>query len=207
MPTTDSNGIIRYLDSDGAPTPPVLNLGMQSVSDSLNNLGAYRRAADATARAALVTQYSPTAAKPLLVYRQDLPPARAYEFTRDGVNWHTVNATGTQSKINDYTTFSSASTTLDIDGPFITGSGFIRAANGVGALTTAWRTIGAIPPDYTPVIAAEIMPLYANLAGSVYCRLLRDGNAFQVALQAGSPSITLNSSHVFYISGLRWRYV
>lgn len=36
MPTTDSNGIIRYLDTDGAPTPPVLNLGMQSVSDALS---------------------------------------------------------------------------------------------------------------------------------------------------------------------------
>lgn len=35
MTTIDSNGIIRYEDSDGAPTPPVLNLGMQSVSDAL----------------------------------------------------------------------------------------------------------------------------------------------------------------------------
>lgn len=38
MTTIDSNGIIRYEDSDGAPTPPVLNLGMQSVSDSINLL-------------------------------------------------------------------------------------------------------------------------------------------------------------------------
>src|SRR6185312_7466475 len=35
MTTIDANGIIRYEDTDGAPTPPVLNLGLQSVSDAL----------------------------------------------------------------------------------------------------------------------------------------------------------------------------
>lgn len=207
MTTIDANGIIRYEDTDGAPTPPVLNLGLQSVSDAISNIGAYRRAANATARAALVAQYSPTPAKPLLVYREDLPVERAFEFTRNGTTWFTVNSTGTSVQVGDVTAFSGASTALHLDGPFVTGSGFIRHTAASGGLSTVWKTIGGLPGGLNPIRDAEIFPIYSNLAQPVYCRILRDGGAVQIGLQAGSGTVALNNGHVFYLSGIRWRYV
>lgn len=97
MPTTDSNGIIRYLDSDGAPTPPVLNLGMQSVSDALNLLK--RRGifsvSNETTRAALVASETaagrpPTTTSPIYVDRVNAPSLAHLERTQDGVVWETI---------------------------------------------------------------------------------------------------------------------
>lgn len=91
MPTTDSNGIIRYLDTDGAPTPPVLNLGMQSVSDALSRKGFYT-ALNKTDRDTYAAAYAPTSSKPLLVNRQDLPANSRWEWTPDGTNWYPLNS-------------------------------------------------------------------------------------------------------------------
>lgn len=78
MTTTDSNGVIRYQDSDGAPTPPVLNLGMQSVSDALTLVkrGMTKTVANSAALLAYAAEQSaagkpPTATSPLFARQAD----------------------------------------------------------------------------------------------------------------------------------------
>lgn len=98
MTTTDSNGIVRFQDSDGAPTPPVLNLGLQSVSDAItgvkSDVAAARRAgiypvASSAARGALISQMiannvPPTTTNPVYVYREDVG---VLERTINGTSW------------------------------------------------------------------------------------------------------------------------
>lgn len=91
MPTTDSNGIIRYLDTDGAPTPPVLNLGMQSVSDALSKKGFYT-AVDKADRNTYAAAFAPSNSRPLLVNRQDMPTNSRWEWTNDGITWYPLNS-------------------------------------------------------------------------------------------------------------------
>lgn len=104
MTTTDSNGIVRFQDSDGAPTPPVLNLGFQSVSDAISliktDLTAARRAgvytvANTAARTALVSDLvgkgiGPTATNPLYVHRTDAVSGNQLEWSTNGSAWTPV---------------------------------------------------------------------------------------------------------------------
>lgn len=91
MTTIDSNGIIRYEDTDGAPTPPVLNLGLQSVSDAMARKGFYT-AVDKADRNAYAAAFAPTDAKPLLVNRRDMPTNARWEWTNDGSTWYPLNS-------------------------------------------------------------------------------------------------------------------
>lgn len=91
MTTIDANGIIRYEDTDGAPTPPVLNLGLQSVSDAMSRKGFYT-AADKAARNAYAATFAPSEARPLLVNRQDMPANSRWEWTSDGSTWYPLNS-------------------------------------------------------------------------------------------------------------------
>lgn len=91
MATTDSNGILRYQDTDGAPTPPAVNTWLQSVSDALSKKGFYT-AVDKADRNAYAATFMPTNAKPLLVNRQDMPTNSRWEWTSDGVTWYPLNS-------------------------------------------------------------------------------------------------------------------
>lgn len=90
MGTTDDNGIYFYDDTDGAPTPPVLNVGQQSVSDALKRVG-YTVVANITARDSLATAFGPSASKPLMVYRTDAPVGMRYEVNQ-GSGWTVFGA-------------------------------------------------------------------------------------------------------------------
>lgn len=90
MTTIDGNGIIRYEDTDGAPTPPVLNLGLQSVSDAISNIGQFRVVADIVDRNAKAAAFGPTVDKPFVVYRKDGPYSARFEWTINGTAWHNI---------------------------------------------------------------------------------------------------------------------
>lgn len=125
MPTTDSNGIIRYLDSDGAPTPPVLNLGMQSVSDAFSTIGQYYRIANTAGRAALVAQVGTvTPAKPLLVYRTDAREGFKFEISTDGDTWQPINRSGMSPN----------------DNFFVQSGSVVQATNSAGQLRITFPT-------------------------------------------------------------------
>lgn len=94
MGIVDVNGIYMYDDTDGAPTPPTLNLGQQSVSDALKRLRTIQGVANIAGRTALLAQLaaagaSPSATKPLVVNRADAPLYQRLESTIDGVTWVT----------------------------------------------------------------------------------------------------------------------
>lgn len=94
MGTTDANGIYMYDDTDGAPTPPVLNVGQQSVSDALSSLGEIHSVANQAERNALALSRTITNTSPLYVERRD---TGAIERTFDGTTWVRVAGTSLSS--------------------------------------------------------------------------------------------------------------
>lgn len=87
MGTTDANGIYMYDDTDGAPTPPVLNVGQQSVSDALSNLGSYHVVANVSERSAYLVDNPATATTPRLFYRIDAGAGLNWEWTANGTTF------------------------------------------------------------------------------------------------------------------------
>ena len=88
MPTTASG--IYYPDSSTAFNP--LETVFSTMASSIENILAadvqVHRVANTTARNALVSQFPPTAANPLFVWRTDAPNGRELEYTKNGTTWH-----------------------------------------------------------------------------------------------------------------------
>lgn len=121
MTTTDSNGIVRFEDTDPiTPIQTVFNTALQSVSDALTpvkNRGIYTFGTVA-ARDAFAATYLPTPSKPLFVYRSDV---NVLQYTTDGVNYPYLN-TRTYTK-NYYVT----GATQSPNGAALPGSGMYLA--------------------------------------------------------------------------------
>lgn len=167
MPTTDSNGIIRYLDTDGAPTPPVLNLGMQSVSDALTKLRDIKYVANVTERTALVATWVPTASKPLYVHRGDAPALERLESTIDGTTWVKHSAAPI---VRPY----AYADLRRSDGSAIINSGFtdLRTVGGSSAgvgWNTSWNGVGFYNP--LPGVWWVQASIASNITGPRYLEL------------------------------------
>src|SRR5690606_9654199 len=87
MPTTSQG--IYYPDAATNITPQhtVLATMASSIDTILDNDTQIHRVANTTARAALASSSSPTAAKPLFVWRADAPNGRELEYTKNGTVW------------------------------------------------------------------------------------------------------------------------
>lgn len=211
MPTTDSNGIIRYLASDGAPTPPVLNLGMQSVSDALSKKGFYT-AVDKADRDAFSAAFVPSNSRPLLVNRQDLPANSRFEWTNNGTTWYPLNSypivynNSTLSGVGPFTAGVALITQILDAAPYprkllINGGLYGNVASGAwqGALSVNTSSADAaqrrayfpVGSQYSSVFMSMNYILPANVATTV--RLW-----FRQASSTGSIS-TLNDSRLNYL--------
>lgn len=88
MPTTSQG--IYYPDSttNVAPLHTVFSTMASSIDTVLAGGVRVHRAANTTARNALVSQFPPSAANPLIVWRADAPNGRELEYTKNGSTWH-----------------------------------------------------------------------------------------------------------------------
>lgn len=203
MGTTDELGIYYYADTDGAPTASLLNVGQQSVSNALSNLGTYRSVASDAEQAILVDAFAPSPTKPLLIYRQDYQAARAWRWTIDGTTWRTFATTQALGSIGNSTGFTGANTTVYAEGDFISISGYIKST-GTGGMSTTWKQVGVVNIALAPAASSEIFPIYSNLPVPVMGRIL-DNGAVQAAIAPGFATQALTSANVFYFSPARWK--
>lgn len=94
MPTSDSNGLPVFNETDATVLHTMLNTLGSGVSNWINGTPRVRRAASIAARNALVTSIGPaniTTSNPLLVWRADAPAGSQYEYsTNGGSTWHTI---------------------------------------------------------------------------------------------------------------------
>lgn len=96
MGSTDANGVFFYDENDiVSPIHTALNTAQSNLTNTvipgLRDMG-IRYAANETARAALVAQYAPTAARPLYVFRDNAPAGAELEFTQNGTTWTTIGS-------------------------------------------------------------------------------------------------------------------
>lgn len=91
MSTIDSNGVLVYQDTDSfVPIQTALNLAQSNLSSLIGANPRFRKVANTTARAALVTSIGAvniTPANPLLVWRADASAGKQLELTTDGSTW------------------------------------------------------------------------------------------------------------------------
>lgn len=87
MPTTSQG--IYYPDAatNVAPLHTVFSTMASSINSILAGDVQVHRVANTTARNALVSQFPPTAANPLFVWRADAPNGRELEYTKNGSTW------------------------------------------------------------------------------------------------------------------------
>lgn len=205
MGTTDDNGIYFYEDTDGAPVASLLNIGQQSVSDALNNLGTYRSAASDAEQAIVVADYAPSPTKPLLVYRQDYQAARAWRWTTDGSTWRTLSTTQARGSIGNAANFNASNTTVYAEGEFASISGYIQSTT-TGGMNQTPKPIGVIHISLAPTVDTEIFPIYSTLPVPVMGRVT-SGGGVQASIAEGFPTQPLTSSTRFYLSSMRWKCV
>lgn len=120
MATTDSNGILFYEETDAvSPLHTLLNGGQQSVSDAFtafsNGSGGeivIHYVANTAARATLATAYSPTASKPLFVYRGDATAGFEVEVTENGTGWSNLGGGSIRAVLTRTTALSIAAAVI-----------------------------------------------------------------------------------------------
>ena len=140
----------------GTLTNPPSKAGIETFTKGLSQIASV---ADATARAALVSGLTVTAANPVWVYRQDTGDV---EITRDGTTW-TAIPTGPASSapITSYGTGWQAATgtpTAYREGGWAWINGIVRWASGTAT------TVLTLPVGYRPKYAVTI-PLTAENVG------------------------------------------
>lgn len=173
MPTTDSNGIIRYLDTDGAPTPPVLNLGMQSVSDAISSVkrSPIKTVANATALLAYsssetVAGRPPSTTAPLFAYQADTKET----WINSGSGWllqapsrMSYSTAGTQDTGIDVPT----SNITDVDGKVIRKTGR-RTFFTTTAFGNEYAPIVTFPTAFpTGILYVSITQIHVQSAGTL----------------------------------------
>lgn len=102
MATIDSNGIVFLEETDPiSPFHTTINTLQQGTSDAIGSFGSgsdgsfiIHYVANTTARSALATTYSPTASKPLYVYRGDATVGLELEVTENGSSWSALPTSG-----------------------------------------------------------------------------------------------------------------
>jgi hypothetical protein len=114
MPTTPFG--IWYPGSSDAVTP--LETAFSTMASSIDNVLAgnvqIHRVANTTERNALVSQFPPSAANPLVVWRANATNGQELEYTKNGTTWHYVNTSEDDTGWVALTTSSGGSTGLAV---------------------------------------------------------------------------------------------
>lgn len=148
MPTTSQG--IYYPDSATNITPlhTVLATMASSIDTILDGDVQVHRVANTTARNALVSQFPPSAANPLFVWRADADNGRELEYTKNGTTWYYYSSSEDTSSAtvplrSGFTHNVTLTVTRDGNTVFLRG----RVS---GSFTTGNQIIGDIPVGFRP---------------------------------------------------------
>lgn len=162
MGTTDANGIYMYDDTDGAPTPPVLNVGQQSVSNALNAVT--RRGIFAVeniaARSALASSLTVSSSNPLYVDRADALPGMRLERSYNGTTWESVSS-AVSFTVPMLGMWTPSDLTATVVGPEVTISGLLATTGNVPG--GASLNIGIVPSGLWP----KVRPAHDAISGYI----------------------------------------
>lgn len=98
MPTSDSNGLPVFNETDATVLHTMLNTLGSGVSNWFNGTPRFKRVANTTERTALVAAIGAvniTPDNPLLVWRADAAAGLQLEYTTNGTNWAVYDNTDT----------------------------------------------------------------------------------------------------------------
>lgn len=201
MGTTDANGIYFYDDTDGAPTPPVLNVGQQSVSDALSNLGAYHVVENVSERNAYLLSNPATATMPRLFYRVDAGAGFNWEWTANGVTFQPLVSRAVALLERGTTAFTTSNVVETVLSAWDTADlqGGMTLNNTTGALTVPFNGLYRVSFTFdwaTNSAGGRAVNIMRNLSFSV----LADVQAAQVGRLTstrGSRLIRMNAGDNF----------
>lgn len=205
MPTTSQG--IWYPGSSDAVTP--LETTFSTMASSIDNILAgnvqIHRVANTSARNALVSQFPPSAANPLFVWRADAPNGRELEYTKNGTTWYYVNTSEDDTgwvtsglSITMSANFTLGSYTLRRVGNRVTGRivvtfvGSNLSSDAAGDFANV--NIGSLPGGWSPTqyampmtmerVGAAISYGWAEVGGTL--RLISSSLQSQVVLSNGA---------------------
>jgi hypothetical protein len=157
MPTTPQG--IWYPGSSDNVTP--LETTFSTMASSIDNILAgdvqIHRVANTTARNALVSQFPPSNANPLVVWRADATNGRQLEYTKNGTTWHYIPSTEDNSGPTALTIVAGTgqyNPTVRRIGREVALDGAIQQAGGGGRPSIAnetWTKVTTLPVGMRPL--------------------------------------------------------